>query len=134
AGMRGVVVAGPERAPLHVAVVVAPEQRVVAGAREVAVVSRALLRAVRWAHAAVDVEYERRPGTSSLRAVDPAPREIGQRGQVRRRGHRARLEATHLARRRRLLRHRAAADDPPHRRIAPEAVGLVHVLLAGEAS
>ena len=49
-----------------------------------------------------------------------------------RRGHRARLEAAHLARGRRLLRHRAPADDPAHRGIAPEPVGIVHVLVASE--
>jgi hypothetical protein len=132
--VRAVDVARSERAPFEITVLVEHEERVIAGAREVPVVGRAFLGAVRRAHAAVDVEHERRPGASSLRAVDPAPREIGQRGQVRRRGHRARLEATHLARRRRLVRHRAAADDPPHRRIAPEAVGIVHVLVAGEAA
>jgi hypothetical protein len=100
----------------------------------VAVVGRALLRAVSRADAAVDVEHQRRPGTSSLRALDPVPREIRQRGQVGRRRHRTRLEATHLARRRRRLRDRTAADDPPHRRITPEAVGIVHVLVPGEAT
>jgi len=68
-----------------------------------------------------------------LHAVDPAPGEIGQRRQVLRRGHRLRLEAAHLARGRCLVCHRAAADDPPYRRIAPEAVGIVHILVAGEA-
>jgi hypothetical protein len=32
----------------------------------------------------------------------------------------------------RLRRHRPAADDPAHRGIAPEAVGVVHILVAGE--
>ena len=27
-----------------------------------------------------------------------------------------------------------AADDPPHRGIAPETVGVVHILVSGEAS
>src|SRR4030095_4747324 len=126
-------VARSERAPFEIAVLVEHEERMVAGAGEVAVVRRALLRAVRRAHAAVDVEHQRRPGTSSLCAIDPVPREIGQRHQIRRRCHRTGLEATHLARGRGLLRHRTAADDPAHRRIAPEAVGIVHVVVAGEA-
>jgi len=68
-----------------------------------------------------------------LHAIDPASGEVGQRRQVRRRCHRARLEAAHLARGRGLLRHGAPTDDPAHRRIAPEPVGIVHVLVAGEA-
>ena len=93
----------------------------------------AFLRAVGRAHAAVDVQHERRSPPPGLHAVDPVPGEIGQGRQVRRRGHRARLEAAHLARGRGVLRHRASADDPAHRRIASEAVSIVHVLVAGEA-
>ena len=33
-----------------------------------------------------------------------------------------------------MLCHRAAADDRPHRGIAPEPVGVVHVLVAGETA
>jgi hypothetical protein len=131
--VRAVDVPRSQRTPFQVTVLVEHEEGMVAGAGEVPVVCGAFLRAVRRAHAAVDIEHQRRPGTSSLRAVDPAPREISQRRQVRRRGHRARLEAAHLAGGRGLLRHRAAAHDPSHRRIAPEAVGIVHVLVAGEA-
>src|SRR5262249_61407756 len=72
-------VARSERAPFEVAVLIKHEQWVITGAGEVAVVGRALLRAVGRAHAAVDVEHPRRAGTSSLRAVDPAPGEISER-------------------------------------------------------
>ena len=58
-----------------------------------------------------------------MRAGDPVPREIGECRHVPRRGHRARLEAAHLARGRRLLCHGAPTDDPAHRRITPEAPG-----------
>ena len=61
------------------------------------------------------------------------PRLCAKRGQVCRRCHRARLEAAHLARGPGVLRHRASADDPPHRWIAPESVGIVHVFVAREA-
>jgi len=33
-----------------------------------------------------------------------------------------------------VLRHRAPADHPAHRGIASESVGVVHVLVAGEAA
>jgi len=92
------------------------------------------LRAVGRAYAAVDVHHERRCRASRLHAIDPLPREVGQRRQVLRRGHRLRLEAAHLARRRRLLRHRTPTDHPAHRGITPEPVGIVHVLVAGEAA
>jgi hypothetical protein len=126
-------VARAERASLQIPVLVEHKERVITGAGEVAVVGRALLRAVGRAHAAVDVEHQRGSCALPLRAVDPPPREIGERRQVRRRGHRARLEAAHLARGRGRLRHRAAADDRPHRGIVPQAVSIVHVLVAGEA-
>src|SRR5262245_9955593 len=108
------------------------EEGMVAGTREVAVVRGALLRAVGRAHAAVDVEHERRPSALRLDAVDPVPGQVGQRRQILLFGHRARLEATHLARRRGVLRHPAAADHPAHCEIVPESVGVVHVFVAGE--
>src|SRR5262245_26877577 len=123
----------PGRRAFQVAVLVEHKERMVAGALEVAVVRGAFLRAVRRAHAAVDVQHQRRSPPPGLHAVDPVPGEIGQGRQVRRRGHRARLEAAHLACGRGVLRPRAPADNPAHRRIAPEAVGIVHVLVAGEA-
>src|SRR5262249_3908687 len=101
----------------------------IAGAREMTVVRGPLLRAVGRAHAAVDVEYQRRPSPPRPYAVDPPPREVVQRRQILLVGHRARLEAPHLARRCGVLRHRASADDPPHRGVAPEAVRVVHVLV-----
>ena len=64
-------VARSERAPFQVAVLIEHEQRVIAGAREVAVVRRVLLRAVGRAHAAVDVEHHRCSRPSWLDAVDP---------------------------------------------------------------
>jgi len=69
-----------------------------------------------------------------LHAVDPAPRKIRERRQVGRRRHRARLEAAHLTRGRGLLHYGAPTDDPAHRGIAPEAVGVVHVLVASKAA
>jgi len=130
--MRTVDVARPERAPFEVPVLVEHEERVIAGAGEVAVVGGAFLRAVGRAHAAVDVQHERGPRPLPLHTVDPAPREVGQRRQVVRDRQRVGLEATHLARGRGLLRHRPAADDPAQRGIAAEAIRVVHVLVARE--
>jgi len=45
-----------------------------------------------------------------------------------------RLEATHLARRSRMAVSRFAANNPAHRRIMPQAFGVVHVLVSGEAA
>ena len=53
--------AGTQSTAFEVAKLIEHEQRVIAGAGEVAVIGRALLRAVGRAHAAVDVEHERRP-------------------------------------------------------------------------
>jgi hypothetical protein len=92
------------------------------------------LRAVGRAHAAVDIEHEPGPRPADLDAVDPAPGEVGQRRQILRGDQRAGLEATHLARGRGLLRHRPAADNPPHCGIASKALGVVHVLVPGEAA
>ena len=79
---------------LQVAVLVEHEEWMISGVGEVAAVHGAFLRRVRRAHAAVDVEHQHRPGTSSLRAVNPTPGEIGERRQVRRRCHRLRSSAT----------------------------------------
>jgi len=127
-----VYVARPQRAPFEIAVLVEDEEWMIAGAGKVPVVCGAFLRAVRRAHAAVDVEHQRRRRPPGLHAVDPAPGQVGEGGEVPLLGHRARLEAAHLARRRRVLRHRPATDDPAYRRITSEAVGVVHVLVAGE--
>ena len=44
------------------------------------------------------------------------------------------VSSAHLAGRCAAAFDRFAADDPPHRRIAPETVGVVHILVSGEAS
>jgi hypothetical protein len=42
------------------------------------------------------------------------------------------FEATHLARRCRAALSRLAADDPAHRRIVTQALGIVDILISGE--
>jgi hypothetical protein len=66
-------VAWPQGAPPQVAVLVEHEEWMIAGAGEVAAIRGAFLRAVRLAHAAVDVDHEGCSCTPHLCAVDPAP-------------------------------------------------------------
>src|SRR5262249_15573208 len=45
-----------------------------------------------------------------------------------------RLEAPHLTRRSRAALRRFAADNPAHRRIVAQALGVVHILVSGKAT
>src|ERR1019366_2389642 len=66
--------------------------------------------------------------------VNPSPAEIGERDKVRIIRKPLGLEASHLAGRGCLLHCSTTANDPAHRRIAPEPVGVVHVLVSGKAT
>ena len=127
-------VAGPQHAPLEITELVEQEQRVVAGAAEVAVVGRALLLPVGRALRAVHVEDDavRRP--ARVHPVDPRPGQLRQRSQVGLGREPAGLEAPHLAGRGREPVHSLPADDGPHGRVTGEALGVVDVLVAGEAA
>src|SRR5215211_4930519 len=78
----GVDVAGPQGTPLQVAELVEHEERMVAGAAEVAIVGAALLLAVGRADAGVHVEHDPLYGAASVHAVDPVPRQIRQHRKV----------------------------------------------------
>ena len=69
-----------------------------------------------------------------MNPVDLCLRQVGQNGQIGVGGQELGLEPAHLAGRGRLLRNGMAADDPPHGRITPKTVGVVHVLVAAETS
>jgi len=69
-----------------------------------------------------------------VNAVDPPPREIGEGREVLLRRQPSGLEATHLARRGRATVGRPAVDNPGRRRIIPQALGVVHVLLSCKAA
>ena len=71
-------------------------------------------------------------GRRACTAVDPAPGQVGQRGQVRLLGQHLGLEAAHLAGGGCSLRHGPATHDPAHGRIMRQPVGIVHVLVSGE--
>jgi hypothetical protein len=66
--------------------------------------------------------------------VDPLSRQVGQSHEVGLAGQHFGLEPSHLAGGGRFLGHRPAADDPAHRRIMAEAVGVVDILVPGKAT
>jgi len=69
-----------------------------------------------------------------VHTVNPSPAEIGERDKVCIIRKPLSLEASHLAGRGCLLRCSTTANDPAHRRIAPEPVGVVQVLVSGKAT
>ena len=71
---------------------------------------------------------------SAVHKVDPLARQVSKSRKVLGCREPLRLEATHLARRSRMAVRRFAADNPAHRRIMPQALGIVHVLVSGEAA
>src|SRR4051794_8595972 len=97
---RAVHVAGPQGAALEVAELVQDEQRVVAGAAEVAVPGRALLRAVGRALRAVHVEDDAVRRSAFVHPIDSGAGQSGERRQVRLGREPPGLEAAHLAARR----------------------------------
>ena len=125
-------VAGPEQAPLQVAELVEQEQRMVARAAEVAVPGRAFLLAVGRALRAIHVEDDpvRRPAL--MHPIDPGAGEIRERREVGLGGQPFGLEPPHLAGRGRRPAKPLPSHDGAHGGIAGEAVGVVHVFVAGE--
>jgi hypothetical protein len=69
-----------------------------------------------------------------MHGINPAPGQIGERVQVGLLGQHLGLEAAHLAGGGRSLLHRAATDHPAHGRIMRQPVGIVDVLIPGEAT
>jgi len=114
--------------------VVEQEQRVIAGAAEVAVVGRAFLVALGRADAGVHVENHIRRRLAVVNPVDPSPRQVGKGGNVVVGGQELGLEAAHLAGRCRQLGDGPTANDPPRGGITPKAVSVVHILVAAEPS
>jgi hypothetical protein len=66
--------------------------------------------------------------------VDPLARQVGKSSEVLRRREPLRLGAPHLTRRSRAALRRFAADNPAHRRIVAQALGVVHILVSGKAT
>src|SRR5918994_943021 len=84
------------------------------------------------ADAGVHVEHDPLHGAATMNAVDPAPGQVSQGGQVRLLHQHLGLEPTHLAGGGCTVSHRATTDDPAHGGISAKPVGIVDVLVPGE--
>ena len=73
----GVDVAGPQGTAFEITERVEHEQRVIAGAAKMAVVSRPFLLAKGRADAGVHVQHDPLHGAASMHDVDPAPAQVG---------------------------------------------------------
>ena len=109
--MGAVHVAGAQRATLQVAELVEHEQRVIAGAAEVAVTGRALLLAECRADGAVHVEHHAPRRIVVVNPVDPHPRQVRKGREVLVVRQQLGLEPPHLAGRCPAALDRLAADD-----------------------
>src|SRR5680860_1891052 len=69
-----------------------------------------------------------------MHTVDPNAGKVGQCGKVLIAGQVLRLEAAHLAGGSGPTRDGLAADNPAHRRIEPEPVGVIDIIVAGKAA
>ena len=69
-----------------------------------------------------------------MHEVDPLAGKIGKSREVLRCREPLRLEPAHLARRSRTALRRFAADNPAHRWIVAQTLGVVHVLVASETT
>ena len=97
-----------------------------------AVPDAVLLFAVRRADARIHIEHDASWRTAAMNFVDPLAGQIGERRKVPFCREPARLEATHLACRRRASRSRFAADNPSNRRIMAKTFCVVDILVSGK--
>ena len=93
-----------------------------------------LLLAVRRAHARIHVEHDASRRAAAMHKVDPLAGQVGKSGKVLRCREPLRLEPAHLAWRSRTALCRFAADNPAHRWIVAQALGVVHVLISSETT
>ena len=121
---------GPQGAALQIAKLVEHEQRVIAGAPEMAVVGAAFLFAVGRALVRIHVEHDGPRRSPLVHRVDPLAGQSGESGEVRRTGQPLGLEAPHMAGPGSPTHWRLAADHPAHCRVAAQPLGVVHVLVA----
>jgi hypothetical protein len=90
-----------------------------------AVPDAVLLLAMGRAHARIHVEHNATGRTSTVHKIDPLAEQVGKSRKVLGCREPLRLEAAHLARRRGRPLSRFTADDPTHRRIITQALGVV---------
>ena len=99
-----------------------------------AVPDAVLLLAVGRAHARIHIEHDASRRTTTMDEIDPLAGQVSKRREVLGYREPLRLEAAHLARRSRTTLSRFAADNPAHRRIVTQPLGVVHVLVTSEAA
>lgn len=127
-------VARPQHRPLQIAELVEDEQGMIAGASEMPVEDRAFLPAVGGAVRAVHVEDERLETRALMDPLDPNAREAAQGFEVLLGRQHLGLEAGHLARRGGEPKGVPMADQGAHGRVEPQPLGVVHVVVARQAS
>ncbi len=123
-----------QHGPLHIAVLVEQEQRVIARAAEVPVVPRAFLLAVCRADRAIHIKDQLLQGTTLANAVHPMARHRDQSGKVVRVGEHLRLKASDLTAGRGVAVHGPGAHDVAHHRIDAQSLGVVRILVAGQSA
>ena len=128
-------VARPKRASFEIAELVEDEERMVTSAAEMAVPDALLLLAMGRAHARVHVQHDHRRPIGAC-ATD---RSIGRTDRQER--ERFSGAASHCVSNRPIWLGDAArafrcfaADDPTHRWIVTQPLGIVHILVSGEAA
>jgi hypothetical protein len=86
------------------------------------------------AHARIHVEHDASRRTAVMNMINPMAGKIAESWKVLSRSERLRLEATHLARWRCATMSRLAADNPAHRRIMPQTLSVIHILVSSEVT
>ena len=125
-------IASTQRPAFQITELVEHKERVVAGTFVVAVPDAQLLLAVGRADARIHIEHDGSAGAASMNTVDPLAGKLDKRREVLLHCQPARLETPHLARRCRRDKSRLATNNPAHRRIMAQALGVVHVFVSGE--
>ena len=106
----------------------------IAGTTKMTVVCCSLLFAMGRADTAVRFRNDHLWWAAVMYMIDPRPVQVCQGSNVVAGGQELCLEAAHLTCRSRPLGDGMTADNPSHGRVVPEAVGVVHVLVAAEPS
>jgi hypothetical protein len=118
----------------QIAELVEQKQRMVTGAAIMAVPDAHLLFAMGRTDARIHVEHDAARRTPSMNEIDPLSRKIGKGRKVLFGGEPSSLEAAHLARWGGTAMSRLTADDPAHRRIMAQTLGVVHIFVSGKAA
>src|SRR5262249_24568694 len=110
------------------------EQRVTTGAGVMAVPHAILLLAMARAHARIHVEHDAAGRSAAMHKVDPLAGQVGKSRKVLVCSKPLPLKAANLARGSCPAHDGFAADDPAHRWIVPQALGVIDILVSGKAT